>query len=75
MCKLPVDLAYTFDRLPSKEIWEALGNPIYMTELSSTIKSLSSNCVSALKTQVREDKGFDVREGVSRTSRAIRLRQ
>ena len=61
-----VDLEKAFDRLPRKEIWETLEDPIYMIEppLVRAIKSLYRNNVSAVRTQLRENNWFDVTEGV-----------
>lgn len=51
-----VDLLKPFDRLQSKEIWETLEDLTYMIEpsLIRAIKSLYRNCVTSVRTEVRE---------------------
>ncbi len=61
-----VDLEKAFDRLPRKIIWETFEDPAYGVDrtLIKAIKSLYRKCVSAVRTQTREDIWFDVNVGV-----------
>lgn len=61
-----IGLEKAFNRLPRNIIWETLENPAYGVDrtLIKAIKSLYRNCVSAVRTQTREDNWLDVNMGV-----------